>query len=340
MQKHTVVRHLNPELDKTVGEIFRNPQGISVFLAYRAGKQFGDGARVSAEAERIFADRRDRKVRELVRTNEDLRALLRVISTRMLEGMPVEGLPDADRDRQSFERITARLQSLRAGTGGTDAAAVAAEIRALDEEYAAILRKYHTQAAKSKEAAGIRLTNMQYTGGVSMDPRLFSVKRAASSPAIEKIRAASRSASTQGGGSGWIRSGNRPPATGASAPPAAVMPGKTGTAAGNQRAPGAPASGATATPRGRPAVPPAPASTTAPSGVESPGEMAVAAPRTAAMRTIVLPPEVTPGGAPIVGRLGARGADRLRPRRPLTVGEPGGPLDGGGDGSRRECRAR
>jgi hypothetical protein len=84
------------------------------------------------------------------------------------------------------------------------------------------------------------------------------------------------------------------------------MPGTTGAAAGKQRAPGAPgapATGGVSTPRGRPAGPPAPAATTALPGVESPEELAVAAPRTAAMRTIALPPEVTPGGAPIVGRL-------------------------------------
>ena len=213
--RNTRVHHLTPELDKTVSEYFGDPRNFAVFLAFKAGSEPARIPEFAAEAERLFPAARGKRVRELVRTTGDLQAFLRSFAARRISEMTGAQPGEFDRDRNRLEEIRAELAALPAAAAGGGGADDPRRLR-LEGELQALIRKFHDP----DRGAGIAtVVTTQYTGGVSLAPRLFSVKKSAARPALEKLEAASRTAGATWGAAGWLRSGGRPAATGASRRP-------------------------------------------------------------------------------------------------------------------------
>jgi len=273
--RNTEVRYLTPELDKSVAAFFGAPRHLAAFLSFKAGK---DASRVDdfmAEAELLFPVVRGKRVRDLLRTTGDLHAFLRSYAARIIgEAAGARPAVSAE-DRARLEALLAELGGLApapAGPGPADDA-VAAQRASLDREIRQLIDKYHDSGTS---AAPPTIVTTQYTGGVSLSPRLFIVKKTASRPALERLLAETRAAGP-GVGAGWIRSGTRP----AALPPAAHA--------------------TTSAPRpvaGRAA--PAPPVASAPEEIAAPRP-----PVRPAMSSIAVPGSVTPGGTPLVGRLGS-----------------------------------
>jgi hypothetical protein len=276
----TRVRLLTPELDKRVSEYFGDARQFAAFLAFQAGKRPADAPGALAAAEQAFPAVRDLRVRELLRTADDMHAFLRTIAARFLAEAAAAQSGESARDRRRLEGLLAEIDALKAGPASE---AGQARRALLELEVGEMMRKYHTQGLGN---ATTTVVTTQYTGGVSLSPRLFTVKKTAARPALDTLRAASRSAGTTWG-AGWIRSGARSAAgAGAAAAVSRTRPAPSGTA----RTTGA-RTGASTPP------PPAPA--------EAPEE-AVAAPARAAapLSSIAVPGTGAPGGSPLVGRLG------------------------------------
>jgi hypothetical protein len=219
----------------------------------------------------------DKRVRELLRTKSDLHAFLRSYAARVV-GETTGG--ESARDRTRLKALLAELNALPAVPAGEGESADPQRQR-LEQELQGFMRKYHAQ----DRASGVTMiVSTQYTGGISLAPRLFSVKKSSTRPALEKLKAASRTAGTNWSAAGWIRSGEPPAAAGSAA-----------------RAPAAPTR---STRSERPAAgrtKPQP-----PSPDESPEEAAAPAlpPATPALSSIAVPGSATPAGSPLVGRLG------------------------------------
>jgi hypothetical protein len=286
--RNTRVHYLTPELDRKVPEFFGDARHLAVFLAYQSKRQSARPAEFAAEAGRLFPTMHERRVRDLVRTPDDLHAFLRSCAARLLDDVAASQPGDPARDRRRLDEIRAELAELAAlpANAAADGGDEPRRLR-LERELTEMMRKYHAQGAGAGAAT---IVTTQYTGGVSLAPRLFSVKKSATRPALEKLKTASRTAGTAWGAAGWIRSGSRPAATTGSGSPRAATPAAPAAPAARSRAP-------------RPA-----AARTGPQPTvsgEAPEEVASTLPSaTPAMSSIAVPGSATPAGSPLVGRIG------------------------------------
>lgn len=281
--RNTRVHYLTPELNKRVSEYFGDPRRLSEFLAIKAGKEPAGFREFAAEAERLFPGVRDKRVRDLLRSTGDLRAFLRSIAARLIGELAGATSGESARDRKRLEETLAALAALPAGAaagGGADDPR-----QRLERELGELMRKYHAQGPA---AALTTVVTTQFTGGVSLSPRLFSVKKSARRPALEKLRIATGSAGKNRDAAGWSRSGGRPGAVmspaGTPAPPALskapTLPPRPSRPAAGKRTFQPPAPGAAL----EELIPAQPAATPA-------------------MSSIAVPGAAAPAGSPLVGRL-------------------------------------
>jgi len=196
------VLNLTPELNKKVSEFFGDPRHLAEFLALKAGKEAADASKFAAAAERLYPTVQDKPVRDLLRTTRDLHAFLRSYAARILGEIADTKPGESARDGKRLEEIRAELAALPSGSAGSGGADDPRR-RRLEAELRDIVRKYHAQGPGAG-MAGVVAT--QYTGGVSLAPRLFSVKKSANRPALEQLKAKSGAAGTNSGAAGWIRS--------------------------------------------------------------------------------------------------------------------------------------
>lgn len=283
VQRNIRVQYLTPEFDKKVFEFFGDARHLAVFLAFKAGKEPARASEFTVEAERLYPAVHDRRVRDLLRTTDDLHAFLRTFAAQTTGEFPGAQPRVAAGDRKRLEAVIADLASLPPAPA--EAGAGDPRRLALERELQDFMRRYHAQG-RGAGPGTVLIT--QYTGGVSLSPRLFSVKKPAKRPSLERLKAASRSARTTGGTAGWIRSGGPAAAANISRAPASPEASKTPSA---QLRPSRPHAGQT-----RP-QPPAPGDT--------PEEAAPVLPTaTPAMSSIAVPGSAAPAGSPLVGRLG------------------------------------
>jgi len=286
--RNTRVQSLTPELDKKVSEHFGDPPHLAVFLAFKAGKAAAKVLEFDAEARRLFPIVQEKRVRDLVRTTGDVEAFLRSYSARIVGERYGFQPEEPARDGNRLAAIRSELAALPA-TAAENQGVEDPQRRRLEEELGELVRKYHAQGRGARINS---LVTTQYTGGVSLSPRLFSVNKSATRPALEKLKIAKRTAGTTWGAAGWIRSGAprassdsvwRAPATSttptpSSAPPLPARSPRTGAA------------------KTKPPSPPLD---------DAPEPVAPALPTaTPASRSIAVPKSATPAGAALVGRLG------------------------------------
>jgi hypothetical protein len=286
--RNTRVQYLTPEVDKRVSEFFGEPRHLAVFLAFKAGKEPDRAPEFAAEAERLFPTVREKRVRELLRTPGDLHAFLRFFAVRLIGEMSGASPAVSASDRSRLEAVIAELGALPPSPpGGPEDP----RRLSLEQELQDFMRLYHGQG---RGAAPAVVVTTQYTGGVSLSPRLFSVKKSATRPALEKLKAASRTAGTAWGTAGWIRSAGPAAGAGVSQAPAAAATPTAPAASSARPLPGRaprPATGRTA-----------PQVTPAGDALE---EVASApAPAAPSLSSIAVPGSATPAGSPRVGRLG------------------------------------
>jgi len=310
--RNTRIQNLKPELDKKVAEFFGDPRHLAVFLALQAGKEPARFNDFTAEAERLFPDVKEKRVRELLRTSDDLRAFLRSYVARLNGEKAAAERQESARDRARLDQIRAELAALPPAPEGAGEADNP-QRQSLEEALREIMSKYHAQGRK----AGITtIVATNYTGGVSLAPRLFSVKKSATRPALQKLQTASLTAGTTWGAAGWIRSAKRSAATlpGVSPTPT-PMPTPSPTLLPTARPTPTPSPTPTQTSAPKPTFTPAPVRLPRPAA-EKPGfqppppddvpeEVAPPLPAaTPAMKSIAVPGSATPAGSPLVGRLG------------------------------------
>ncbi|MBI5015532.1 MAG: hypothetical protein HZB55_08565 [Deltaproteobacteria bacterium] len=217
VRRDTRVRFLSPELDETVEQVFEDAAGLAAFLERGGGAGPLDPRHREERARELFERDRGAKVRDLLRTEADLRAFLRFTVSRPDQGATAdrEAETDAARARRLQEELSALAgRRARAEREGDDPGP---EERRLRRELQGIMEKYH---ARSRGGAGSRTyTVTQHTGGVSLDPRLFSVRKNSAGPALERLRRA------RAGRGEWLRSSPpRPARPGAREPAPSALP--------------------------------------------------------------------------------------------------------------------
>ncbi len=281
--RNTRVQYLTPEFDRKVSEFFGDARHLALFLAFKAGKEPARSSEFKLEAERLLPTVQDKRVRDLLRSTDDLHAFLRTFAAKTIGELSSASSRVAASDLARLEAVVAELAALppNAADGRSDDP----RRLALEQELQGFMRLYHGQGRGLGLAT---VVTTQYTGGVSLSPRLFSVKKSAARPALEKLKVASRSARSTGGSGGWIRSGGAA-SSNISRAPARPLSSKT---------PPVPLRPAAAPHAGRPSFQPTPPG-------DVPGEAAPALPSaTPAMSSIAVPGSATPAGSPLVGRLG------------------------------------
>jgi len=274
------VQDLTTELNKSVSEFFGSPQQLAAFLAFQDGEPIAQTPEFAVEANRLFPTVQDKRVRDLLKTTADLQAFLRIAAARLLDQAAGVQPADLARDEHRVNELRVGLAALPSGPAAGEGADDPSRQR-LERELQEIMRKYH---AKGPRAGVATVVATQYTGGVSLAPRLFDVKKSNNRPALEKFKVASRTAGTTLGTTGWIRSRKRPAAPArVSAPPAKTSkPSKT-------------------------AKTPKASKKERPQSLPGDSLEEIASPPASdkpAMRSITVPGSATPAGLPLIGLLG------------------------------------
>jgi hypothetical protein len=182
---NTRVRYLTPELDKSVSDYFGNPLHLAVFLAFKAGKDASRASEFTAEAERLLTTAPNSRVRDLLRTLGDLHAFLRTYAVRRIAEISSAQQGASERDRRRLNEIRTVLAALPAAATAQEGA-VDPRRQSLENEMRDILRTLH---APVNNPGASTVVGTQYLGGISLAPRLFTVKKTVKRPALEKLKA-------------------------------------------------------------------------------------------------------------------------------------------------------
>jgi hypothetical protein len=291
VRRNAHVTYLTPMLDRTIGEGFRGPDDLAVFLALRAGKDASASPKYLAEAGRTYAAMRDRRLRDLLSNGDELTALLKFIARELRFPAPAGAqAPDAElrADQERMRRLEEDLSEDRPGRTAAEAAAMRAELQA-------IRARYHDRSRLKPFAIKWMI---EVTGGVNLRPANFSVRQ---DPASEPLRRLMARAGGTGGSADWIssrRPGRKRPATSPTTP---APPPRRGT--------GTPSSAAPPKPMPRPPPAAARPATPPPADASAADEEVVSASRPSAapaLRQITVP--AAPGlGRSLAGRIDAAG---------------------------------
>lgn len=175
------VEHLSPALDRTLREVFPAPGDLAGFLRLsRPGDAASD--RNSAEAAALLASSGGTRVRELVRTEEDLSTLAGFIGG----GVRARAQNGAARDiLEQLEAREAEIGEALETAEGARRPALEAELARVRVRKKAVGQSYH---GTGEALQAVTRYSIHVLGGIDLQPDHFAVRKAASSPAIARFK--------------------------------------------------------------------------------------------------------------------------------------------------------
>ena len=188
---------LNPMLQRTVGDFFRDRRTFTAWLCAQRKGERRPCSSYEDEAAALFEERRGQPLLELLDSDAALLSLLEFLAGKLDYPLPPEGeaaraAEVADRERlgrlrQDLDRVRARL----AEAGDPAPAALAAERDALEGELAAIMKRYHDGAGA---ASWHTLSRIQVNGGISLRPGEFTIRKDPGSKELKEFKRKAQSA--------------------------------------------------------------------------------------------------------------------------------------------------
>lgn len=176
------IQHLSPVLDLTIEELFVSPTGLTGFLRRLRKAAAADPALVEREAAGLFETSPTKKVREMIRSEEDLSNLVEYLGAKVREHTAPEAEKEIIRQLKARE---AEVRSLMEEAEEPRRAAYAKELAEIRADEAAIGQRYH---GMGKGIQVLIRYSMQEMGGIDLQPDHFTIRRTVTSPALARFK--------------------------------------------------------------------------------------------------------------------------------------------------------
>ena len=202
-------------LEKKIGRYFRNSKNLSKYLCFKNRVSEERYYEYKGEAEELMSVYSDKKVRRLIRSYDDLKALTSYASSSMEHGIP----PEAKKRERRLERDEQKLRKLQ-----TEILALKDKMEnetwnynfyvtkhnELIDEYELLRRRYN-RSVEGYSRLGYNIRHIhRISGGINLEPRLFNVKKTSTSNALKRFRSVAEKTDSKwrtiGESGEWIRS--------------------------------------------------------------------------------------------------------------------------------------
>ncbi len=216
VKNNSKVVFLSPILDQTVKSYFSNSGNIAKYLCHKNNTSLDFPNRYEAEANRLISIYRNKKVREIIKTKEDLKALANYAISQLIFSSPA-GVKKYEtkmkRDESQLDKITAEINrvkiKMKSATGW--------RYNSYVDEYNRLVGQYETIRVRLNRNINIynqfnvqSLTVTEIGGGINLEPQHFNIKRTVKSYKLKTFKNITKKAglnwnSINGSGQ-WVRS--------------------------------------------------------------------------------------------------------------------------------------
>lgn len=215
--KNSSVVYLSPILDKKVSDHFGNSSKLAKYLCVKNGMKEENYKAYDSEAAQLFKAYRNMKVRDIIKTKEELKALASysAASLHVQEPSVAKTLKNnIISSEKSLERLGVRIEQIERSIDS--AGNVSIYNRLVDEhnelvsEYKAIGQRYNQLVNRYNSLNVEYPFIIEIGGGINLEPRNFKIKPLRSSARLNEFRQIMDKVGTQwqsiNGSGKWIRS--------------------------------------------------------------------------------------------------------------------------------------
>ena len=194
VRKNSAVVFLTPILDKKIHEYFADWIDVAEYMCYKLNLDIRAYREFEIEANKIFLESSEQKVRDLIKTQDDLTALVDHAARKMKVSSPgmIDALKaDIESDKAELERIKAKINEVKEKIN----AAKGEELSSLSTEYNNLVNQHNSLVSSLKR--DIEIVNQlqvrtpiaqRITGGVELSAKYFNIKQIETSYDLQKLK--------------------------------------------------------------------------------------------------------------------------------------------------------
>ena len=191
IRENARVFNLSELLDKKCVEYFPNATDLAEFLCCKNNVDSSQATRYEREASQLLQDYSGRKVRQLIRSEKDVKAFVQYASSKCNLPLPpeIEKLrDDLERDKRQLEAIENRMTKLREAAEATRSNREIDSYNAQVREYKVTLEKYNSKVHEyNLLVPDTRLMASEISGGINVGPDNFHVLEKSGSPDLRRF---------------------------------------------------------------------------------------------------------------------------------------------------------
>lgn len=216
--KNIKIRYLTPLLDKTLKEIFSNSTNFSKYLCIRNNEEENLAPKYISEAKDFISQNSDRKIFEILKDKEDLKAFLTFVSGKQSSLPPSVAIliSENEMNRAKLEELESKLEKIKSEMNKiTDRSIYNSYVDAynrLTDQYERTRNRYNQNVMVLNKAPIKTQTMMRINGGINLSPRNFKINKSSSSPKLIEFKNITAKADFNwksiGASGEWIKSGS------------------------------------------------------------------------------------------------------------------------------------
>jgi hypothetical protein len=217
--KKSKVVYLSPVLDKKVLDHFINADNYAKYLCVKNGEKEENYKIYEAQALQLFKVQRNLKVREIIKSKEDLEALASYSahSLGIQKPLAAKGLEnDIRTGKETLQKLEAEIEQIRRRLSSpenlNDHNTLVDEHNRLIYQHKSMVERYNQAVNIYNSLGGIRQSSIiEIGGGINLEPRNFKIKTMPTSARLQGFKGLLDKVSTEwrslDGSGKWIRNG-------------------------------------------------------------------------------------------------------------------------------------
>jgi len=213
VKKNSKVVFLSHILDKTVKEYFLNPSSIMKFLSYKNNISEVSLGTFESEANNIMATSGTKKVREIIETEKDLKALAEYASADIevsLSPLAEKYKSEIDKGKGELDKLEQEIDKLKAKIADSGSDELYDLHNHLVGQYNSLLSKVNRDIAAYNQLDNSVLSVARISGGINLEPKNFNVKRTSTSLKLKAFKGITEKAGADwrlmNDSTNWVRS--------------------------------------------------------------------------------------------------------------------------------------
>lgn len=217
VKSNSEVVFLTPILDKTVVDYFSNSNNIAKYLCFKNGVDSDFSNRYISEANNLMQALQNKKVKEMIKTEEDLKGLAYYASNEIEFPLPsiVKKYDDEIKSYiRQLENINSKIDKLKIkineATNASQHNLYVEEHNRLVYQYESIREKHNHKVDIIKRLNVLTPSIVEISGGINLKPEYFYIKKTSTSTNLQTFKNITKKTglkwnSINGSGT-WIRS--------------------------------------------------------------------------------------------------------------------------------------